>query len=154
MQPHQVSYLWSQIHISPTDHRLFSWPTFAIGDVNSRHGEQDELLHYMDSHVKCHPASSWSSIPSILWPTVVYYLEPRKWSYEGRGDGFCKPHVLHDMDATGSIVIAPPHPTPHPNHQRCISYCGFLPARHLLGIEWKYHNLLQYQGRLDWMRLD
>ena len=25
----------------------------------------------------------------------------------------------------------PPH-TPLPNHQRCISYCSFLPARHLL----------------------
>ena len=60
------------------------------------------------------------------------YLEPWKWSYEGRGDGFCKPRILHDMDATGSDVVAPPHPFPHPNHQRCISQCGFLPARHLL----------------------
>ena len=101
-----------------------------VGDINSRHGEQDEQC-MMD----CHVVSSSKHQLIIHFIDSVgdhrLYLEPWKWSYEGCGDGFCKPHVVHDMDAKGSDVIAPPPPTP-PNHQRCISYCGFLPARHLL----------------------
>ena len=115
MQPHQVSYLWSQIHISPTDHRLFSWPTFAItwwGCEQPTRRVSDEQC--MDSHVASSKQQLIIQFVRFCWGTVVY-LEPRKWSYEGRGDGLCKPHVLHDMDATGSNVIAPPpHAPPKP----------------------------------------
>ena len=65
----------------------------------------------MDSHVASSKQQLIIQFVRFCWGTVVY-LEPRKWSYEGRGDGLCKPHVLHDMDATGSNVIAPPTPRP------------------------------------------
>jgi hypothetical protein len=82
-----------------------------VGDINSRHGEQDEQC-MMD----CHVVSSSKHQLIIHFIDSVgdhrLYLEPWKWSYEGCGDGFCKPHVVHDMDAKGSDVIAPPHPPP------------------------------------------
>ena len=100
-----------------------------------------------------HPGSnSWSSIPSFVLGTIGCIWNPGSEAMKDVGMVSVNPVfwcILHDMDATGSDVVAPPHPFPHPNHQRCISQCGFLPARHLLVGFSKIKNIYILDGSIS-----
>ena len=99
-----------------------------VGDINSRHGEQDEQC-MMDCHV----------VSSSKQPVIIHfidsvgdhrlYLNPGSEVMKDVGMVSVSPMLCMTWtQQVWTLLLRSPHP---PNHQRCILSCGLLPARKL-----------------------
>ena len=127
MKPHQVSYLWTQFILVqwiigyfldqplPLD-MIITTNIFACCNILFCCCSYNEITRLLKSRECQQPTrrARWAMHDGLCgviqqatvdhpshrfcWGPSVVYLEPWKWRYEGRGDSFCQPHVLHDMD--------------------------------------------------------